>query len=129
MQAQTHAQVSVHLSTSYKGRSRHTPVWVMRYRLPSGKDSKKTLGRAWNRRGRPPHGFLSEGDALEEARAFAAEHSADGPDDRRRYRAALEAFIVRSGNERGLRGSTLAQLPHPRRTNGRSAVERRPDVG
>jgi hypothetical protein len=30
----------------------------MRYRLLSGKDSKRTLGRAWNRRGRPPHGFL-----------------------------------------------------------------------
>jgi integrase len=107
MQAQSRAQVSVHLSTRYKGRQRSTPVWVMRYRLPSGKDSKRTLGRAWNRRGRPPHGFLSEGDALQEARAFAAEHSADGPDDRRRYRAALEVFIVRSGNERGLRGSTL----------------------
>jgi integrase len=80
----------------------------MRYRLPSGKDSKQTLGRAWNRRGRPPHGFLSEGDALQEARAFAAEHSADGPDDRRRYRAALEAFLARSSNERSLRGSTLA---------------------
>jgi integrase len=108
MQAQTHAQVSVHLSTRYKGRQRSTPVWVMRYRLPSGKDSKQTLGRAWSRRGRPPHGFLSEGDALQEARAFAAEHSADGPDDRRRYRAALEAFLARSSNERGLRGSTLA---------------------
>jgi integrase len=59
-------------------------------------------------RGRPPHGFLSEGDALQEARAFAAEHSADGPDDRRRYRAALEGFLARSSNERSLRGSTLA---------------------
>jgi integrase len=108
MQAQTRAQVSVHLSTQYKGRPRATPVWVMRYRLPSGKDSKQTLGRAWNRRGRPPHGFLSEGDALQEARAFAAEHSADGPDDRRRYRAALAAFLARSSNERSLRGSTLA---------------------
>jgi integrase len=107
MQAQTHAQVSVHLSTRYKGRTRSTPVWVMRYWLLSGKDSKRTLGRAWTRRGRPPLGFLSEGDALQEARAFAAKHSADGPDDRRRYRAALEAFLVRSSSERGLRGSTL----------------------
>jgi hypothetical protein len=40
MQAQGRAQVSVHLSTRYKGRPRATPVWVMRYRLPSGKDSK-----------------------------------------------------------------------------------------
>ena len=79
----------------------------MRYRLPSGKDSKKLSAAPGTARGRPPHGFLSEGDALQEARAFAAEHAADGPDDRRRYRAALEAFIVRSGNERGLRGSTL----------------------
>ena len=52
MQAQkTHAQVSVALSTTYKGKPRRTPVWVMRYRLPSGKDSSKVLGRAWTQEG------------------------------------------------------------------------------
>ncbi|MBA3807639.1 MAG: site-specific integrase [Solirubrobacterales bacterium] len=107
MQAHTHAQVSVHLSTTYKGKKRPAPVWVMRYRLPSGKDSKKVVGRAWKKRGRPPHGFLTEADALLESEAFAAEHSADAPDARRRFRAALDAFLRYSKEEKGLRGSTL----------------------
>jgi len=107
MQAHTHAQVSVRLSASYKGRPRPVPVWVMRYRLPSGKDSKKVIGRAWKKKGRPPRGFLTEADALLEADAFAAEHSADVPDGRRRFRAALDAFLRHAGEERGLRGSTV----------------------
>ncbi len=107
MQAHTHAQVSVHLSSTYKGRRRPTPVWVMRYRLPSGKDSRKVVGRAWKKRGRPPRGFLTEADALLEAEAFAAEHCADAPDARRRFRAALDSFMRHAGEERGLRGSTL----------------------
>jgi integrase len=105
MQAQP--QVSVHLSTTYKGRPRRRPVWVMRYRLPSGKDSKKTLGRAWKGRGRPPRGFLTKADALVQARAFTAEHCCDARDARRRFAAALDDFMARSAGEKSLRGSTL----------------------
>jgi integrase len=107
MQAHRRAQVSVALSATYKGKPRSKPVWVMRYRLPSGKDSKKVIGLAWRKKGRPPHGFLTEADALLEAEAFAAEHSADAPDARRRFRAALDAFLSRCTREKGLRGSTL----------------------
>ena len=54
MQAKkTHALVKVELSTSCKGKPRRKPVWVMRYVLPSGKDSRKVLGPAWTRKGRP----------------------------------------------------------------------------
>ncbi len=107
MQAHKHAQVSVALSATYKGKPRSTPVWVMRYRLPSGKDSKEVLGLAWTKRGRPPHGHLTEGDALLKAQAFAAEHSTDTPDARRSFRAALDAFVRYCTQEKGLRGSTL----------------------
>ena len=98
---------SVTLSTTYKGRRRPAPVWVMRYRLPSGKDSKKVIGLAWRKKGRPPQGFLTEADAVLEAEAFAAEHSADARDARRRFRAALDAFLSHCTHEKGLRGSTL----------------------
>ena len=107
MQAHARPQVTVTLSTTYKGKPRPSPVWVMRYRLPSGKDSKKVIGLAWKKKGRPPQGFLTEADALLEAEAFAAEHSADVPDSRRRFRASLESFLNHCTLEKGLRGSTL----------------------
>lgn len=106
MQAQTHAQVSVALSATYKGRPRPHPVWVMRYRLPSGKDSRSVIGRAWTKKGRPRAGYLSEADALLRAEAFAAEHSADTPDFRRPFGVALDAFLVHCRDEKGLRGSS-----------------------
>jgi hypothetical protein len=107
MQAQDHARVSVTLSRTYKGRPRPEPVWLMRYRLPSGKDSRTVLGPAWTRRGRPAAGYLTEGDALLRAEAFAAEHSGDTPDGRRSFKAALDLFLRYSEDEKGLRGSTL----------------------
>lgn len=32
----------------------------MRYVLPSGKDSRKVLGPAWTKKGRPGEGYMSE---------------------------------------------------------------------
>lgn len=108
MQAhRTHAQVSVELSKTLRGKPRAKPVWVMRYRLPSGKDSRKVLGPAWTKKGRPPRGYLTEGEALIKAQAFADEHSTDTPSTRRTFRAALDAFMRYCKDEKGLRGSTL----------------------
>jgi integrase len=108
MQAhRTHTQVSVQLSKICKGKPRAVPVWVMRYRLPSGKDSRKVLGTAWTGRGRPPAGYLSQSDAVLKAQAFAADHSSDAPGARRTFRAALDAFVRCCEEEKGLRGSTL----------------------
>ncbi len=107
MQAQKHAQVSVALSVTYKGKPRREPVWLMRYRLPSGKDSRSVLGPAWTKRGRPAAGYLTEGDALLRAEAFAAEHSGDTHDARRSFKVALDAFLRYGEDEKGLRGSTL----------------------
>jgi integrase len=108
MQAQrTSARVKVELSKTCKGKPRAKPVWVMRYELPSGKDSRKVLGRAWRKRGRPPHGYLTEGEALLSAEAFAAAHSTETSNGRRTWSAALDAFLRYCSQERGLRGSTL----------------------
>ena len=120
MQAQ-HAQVSVALSTTYKGKPRPQPVWLMRYRLPSGKDSRSVLGPAWRKKGRPAAGYLTESDALLRAQAFAAEHSGDTPDARRSFRSALEAFLRHGEDEKGLRGSTLVNY----RRIGNRLAERR----
>jgi hypothetical protein len=109
MQAHKHAQVSVALSATYKGKPRSAPVWVMRYRLPSGKDSKEVLGLAWTKKGRTPTGYLTGGDALSRAQAFAAEHSTDTPDARRSFRTALDSFVLYCTQEKGLRGSTMTR--------------------
>src|ERR1700677_1448304 len=87
MQAHKHAQVSVALSATYKGKPRSNDVWVMRSRLPSGQDSREVLGLARTKRGRRAHGHLTEGDALSKVQAFAADRSADTPDARRSFRA------------------------------------------
>jgi hypothetical protein len=75
MQAKkTHALVKVELSKTCKGKPRRKPVWVMRYVLPSGKDSRKVLRPAWTRKGRPANGDLTESDAQVKAEACAAQH-------------------------------------------------------
>jgi integrase len=107
MQSGKQAYVRVTLSKTYKGRLRPEPVWIMRYRLPSGKDSCSVLGLAWVKKGRPATGYLSEADALVKAESFAAEHSHDTLDGRRPFRSALAAFVRRCEEEKGLRGSTL----------------------
>lgn len=108
MQAKnTHALVKVELSRTCKGKPRAKLVWIMRYVLPSGKDSRKVLGAAWTKKGRPPSGYLTEGDALLRAEVFAAEHSTDTSSTRRTFRAALDAFMRYCKEEKGLRGSTL----------------------
>jgi integrase len=107
MQAHTSARVSVELSKTCKGKPRAKPVWVMRYRLPSGKDSRKVLGPAWTKKGRPPHGYLTEGDALVKAEAFSAEHSTVPASTRGTFRSGLDTFLRYCEQEKGLRGSTL----------------------
>jgi hypothetical protein len=101
MQAQTSARVSVELSKTCKGKPRSKPVWVMRYRLPSGKDSRKVLGPAWTKKGRPPHGYLTEGDALVKAEAFAAEHSTMPASTRGTFRSGLDTFLRYCERRRG----------------------------
>jgi integrase len=80
----------------------------MRYRLPSGKDSRKVLGPAWTKRSRPPSGYLTRSDALLAAEMFAAEHSVGATSLRIAFGGALERFMRYCADEKQLRGSTLA---------------------
>jgi hypothetical protein len=65
------------------------------------------LGRVWMKKGRPPAGYLTEGEAMLRMEAFVAEHSGDTPDARCPFSVALETFLRECEQERGLRGSTL----------------------
>ena len=123
MQAQKNAsaRVSVELSTTVRRKPRKQAVWVMRFRLPSGKDSRKVLAPAWTKKGRPPAGYLTEREALAKAESFAAEHSADPSGGRRTFQAALNDFLRYCEQEKGLRGSTL----HEYRKIGERLAERR----
>jgi hypothetical protein len=107
MGACKHVRVSVALSATCKGKPRREPVWVMRYRLPSGKDSRMVLGRAWKRRGRPRRGYLTEGEALRKAAVFAEEHSMDTPRMRRTFGVAVDEFMRDCADKKGLRDSTM----------------------
>jgi integrase len=101
------ARVSVALSRTCKGKPRREPVWIMRYRLPSGKDSAKVLGPAWMKKGRPAAGYLTESEAHARAELFAGEHSTDTRDDRRTFAAGLDAFLAYCAQEKDLRGETI----------------------
>ena len=109
MQAKGYLHGSVSLSTEHKGKPRAHPVWVLRYRLPSGKDSRKTLGKAWLKRSRPPAGFMTKAQAETAAQRFLDEHATSVPDDRRTLKRALDDFIAYSECERKLRASTTAE--------------------
>lgn len=107
MQAKSYLHGSVNLSTECKGKRRRQPVWVLRYRLPSGKDSRKTLGRAWLKSSRPPAGFITEKRAQTKAQRFLDEHAIATPEHRCIFGLACEAFLTYCERERGLRASTL----------------------
>jgi hypothetical protein len=89
MQAKRYLHGSVSLSTEHKGKRREHPVWLLRYRLPSGEDSRKTLGKAWLKTSRPPATFMTKAQAETAARHFLDEHATSLPDDRRTPRRAL----------------------------------------
>jgi integrase len=107
MQAKSYLHGSVHLSTERKGKVRAHPVWELRYRLPSGKDSRRILGRAWLKSSRPPEGFLTETQARAEAQRFLDDHASVSPEHRRTFGLASLAFLAYCEGERALRASTL----------------------
>jgi integrase len=109
MQAKGYLHGAVSLSTERKGAPRSHPVWVLRYRLPSGKDSRKTLGKAWIKTSRPPAGFMTKSQAEAAAQRFLDAHATSVPEDRRTLARALDDFIAHSQRERRLRASTLAE--------------------
>src|SRR5581483_5098339 len=99
MQAKSYLHGSVHLSTEHKGRPRKHPVWVLRYRLPSGKASLKTS--------RPPAGFMTEAQANAVSQRFLDDHASAAPEHRQSFGAACATFLACCAGERGLRASTV----------------------
>src|SRR6187200_1850117 len=65
--------VSGHV-TRYDGKRRS--VWCAKYRLPDGRQIKKTLGPAWTARGRPPAGYFTKRTAEAWLRRTLAEAAA-----------------------------------------------------
>jgi integrase len=65
--------VSGHV-TRYDGKRRS--VWRAKYRLPDGRQVKKTLGPAWTQRGRPPAGYFTRRTAEAWLRRVLAEAAA-----------------------------------------------------
>jgi len=126
MQAKRYLHGAVSLSTAHKGKPRAHPVWVLRYRLPSGKDSRRTLGKAWTKASRPPAAFMTRAQAEATAQRFLDGHATTLPDDRRTLRRALDDFIAHSRRERKLRASTLAE--YHRIANWLCARPWRPDL-
>jgi integrase len=109
MQAKGYLHGAVGLSTDHKGKPRKHPVWVLRYRLPSGKDSRKTLGKAWLKTSRPPVGFITKTQAQATAQRFLDEHARSLPDDRRTLGRAFADFATYCERERRLRASTVSE--------------------
>src|SRR3954471_4966824 len=50
------APVSGHV---YRWEGKRRPVWRAKYRLPDGRQVKKTIGPAWTERGRPAAGYYT----------------------------------------------------------------------
>jgi integrase len=65
--------ISGHVSR-YDGKRRS--VWRAKYRLPDGRQVKKTLGPAWTSRGRPPDGYFTKRTAEAWLRRTLAEAAA-----------------------------------------------------
>ena len=94
------------------------PMWVMKYRLPDGSESMRTLGAAWvkrdpedakgwlPRRGRPPEGTLNEDAARAVLRAFLDEQTERTPLERISFERCADAFLEHC-RERGRSPTTL----------------------
>jgi integrase len=60
----------------YRYEGKRGPVWRAKYRLPDGRQVKKTLGPAWTQRGRPPAGYFTRRTAEDWLRATLAQAAA-----------------------------------------------------
>jgi integrase len=103
-QSRRRAQATGHLVVAWR---RDGPKWRMKYRLPDGTESKRTLGLAWvvrdddrpegyrPRRGRPPEGWLSEDEAHRRLAEFLDQHTRSTPPERVSFDRCLDGFLAR----------------------------------
>jgi integrase len=97
-------------------------VWELRYRLPSGKQSDKVLGKAWTKKSRPPSGYLTRAHAEAAGREFLDAHAAAVPEDRLTLGRAVDRLID-AKRDKGLVGGTLCSY----RNIGKRLCERGSD--
>jgi integrase len=100
------------------------PAWYMSFRFPSGKQARKLIGEAWDKRSIPPDGFYRAKDAeeaLQEQLAEIRRGEIPDPTDRatgRTFADAREEWLRYCAEDRGLEGSTLRDY----RNTSRSAL-------
>jgi integrase len=94
------------------------PMWLMKYRLPDGTESMRTLGAAWvkkdpqhrdgwlPKRGRPPEGKLNEDAARSSLQAFLDQQTDRTPLERIMFERCADAFLE-SCREKGRSPTTL----------------------
>jgi integrase len=94
------------------------PMWLMKYRLPDGTESMRTLGSAWvkedlrdpagwlPKRGRPPEGALNEDAARSALQAFLDQQTDRTPLERIMLERCADAFLE-SCREKGRSPTTL----------------------
>jgi integrase len=95
-----------YLSGSVYLRPPRRDTWWMRYRLPDGTDSKRKIGRAWTKRGRPPEGYFTERMAEQVLREFLDAHAhLSGPTPT--FAVAADEYLRYCETDKGLRATTL----------------------
>jgi integrase len=118
----------VRVSTHHKGKERKQAVWELRYRLPSGKDSVKVLGKAWGKKSRPAAGYLTQTQAHAKAQEFLDDHAESVPEDRMTLGRAVDRLIAQR-EEKGLVGGTLRSYRNIGKLLGERGPKQRPWSG
>ena len=111
------------------------PVWHAKYRLPDGRQVKKTIGPAWTERGRPAAGYFTKRtaeawlrDVLDAgARRDAAGHGPHRRDVRRRLRRVPALRRARPRAQAVDGRATTARSSGPPAAGVRRAAARGPD--
>jgi integrase len=86
---------SAHLSTHVRGKPRKGgPVWEARFRHPNGKDSRKVIGPAWQKRGRPVDGFYTRAMAEAWVREYLVEAEAEAAPTGVPFRVIALAYLA-----------------------------------
>lgn len=81
--------------------------WFIRYRLPNGQDSKRKLGPAWRKQGRPPEGYWTERSARMELDKLLSKYEGFTSGSDPAFKFAAAEFLTWCEKDRHLRPTTL----------------------
>lgn len=81
--------------------------WIARFRLPTGKDSTRKLGREWKKRGeQPPEGYDTKRTALVKLNEILSGYEGWTPGSDPQFQFAADEYLQWQRNERKLRETT-----------------------